>query len=281
LDVLLRARPDTGYRFDRWSRPLHDQGNPALVTMDSDVQITPYFKRVYKLTGSVTGSGTVEMNWGANTLLLPEAAAKDAAVVVLPMAEEGKVPVTISVQPSKSAIKWSLDSGITWQKSGDTKNMEPGRYTVVFQGVDGWQTPADLALTVAATDTAVTRTVSTNRVHDDGSYVELVAKPAAGNHLVGFRWPDGSVTTDIVTSIQMNADKSFECVFAVGDAPTTEGEGAVEGDAVEGDKPAASGCAGGVVLPPSGGGRGGDAMLLAGVACALMLLGRKAQSVRA
>ena len=243
LNVLLRARPEKGYRFDRWSRALGAQENPAIVTMDSDIQVSPFFKRVFTLAGSITGSGSVELNWGGNTLLLPEGP-DTASNPSVPAPEAGKIPVKISIQPTKSAIKWSMDGGASWLDNGVTKNVAPGRYTVVFKGVDGWQTPVDVPLTILDTDESVVRTITTNRVYDEGSYVELVAKPAADNHFVGFRWPDGTVTTDVITSLQMNGDKTFECVFAAGPAPTSEGEELVEGDVVEGDQPASSGCAG-------------------------------------
>lgn len=73
--------------------------------------------------------------------------------------------------------KWRLTSGpdTDWKEHGDTiTDLAPGSYTVIFQDVTGWNTPANIPITVIAEQTAVAT----------GVYTEGTPRPALLDNLV-------------------------------------------------------------------------------------------------
>jgi len=65
--VILKAIPDTNYRFDKWSGDASGTTNPITITMDSDKSVIANFIRQYKLTIASGSGGTTDPAPGTYT----------------------------------------------------------------------------------------------------------------------------------------------------------------------------------------------------------------------
>ena len=94
--------------------------------------------------------------------------------------------LTVTIEPSEAiaaGAQWSLD-GATWHDSGATLAAVPtGAYTIRFRAVDGWDTPADIPVTITD-DGAESRTGT--YVRQTGS-LTVTIEPA-GARSAGAQW---------------------------------------------------------------------------------------------
>lgn len=73
---------------------------------------------------------------------------------VVPFVIAGTIQGTLKVNITPAGIgAWSIDGGQTWNEGGASLNLDPGQYTVTFQAVEGYATPAAINTEVFADQT--------------------------------------------------------------------------------------------------------------------------------
>jgi len=73
---------------------------------------------------------------------------------VVPFVIAGAIQGTLTVNITPAGIgAWSIDGGQTWNAGGASLNLDPGQYTVTFQAVEGYATPAAIDTEVIAGQT--------------------------------------------------------------------------------------------------------------------------------
>jgi hypothetical protein len=131
----------TGVASGQWSInggiTWYDSGETITVTADS---YTVTFKAVDGYTTPESISAVVEIG---------ELAEKNAEYEEIPepTATDGTLVVTIT---GSSDGRWSVDSGVTWRRSGIGILLSPGSVTLSFKAVNGYATPADQSITIVA-----------------------------------------------------------------------------------------------------------------------------------
>ena len=116
--VTLYASPDAGYKFSYWSGDANSTSQQITVTMDGNKNITANFIPINQETGSVRVS------------ILPQGA------------------VTAGAQ-------WRFVGDTVWQLSGTIiPDISYGTYSIEFKDVLDWSTPANLSITISATNPA-------------------------------------------------------------------------------------------------------------------------------
>lgn len=70
------------------------------------------------------------------------------------LSESGRMVVYIGPADAVYAgAQWSIDGGGTWYESGKEVELAPGQYTITFNRVSAYQTPAPITVTVAKDET--------------------------------------------------------------------------------------------------------------------------------
>lgn len=105
------------------------------------------------------------------------------------------VPATLTVNleeggPAEAA--WSVDGGATWHASGESLTLAPTDYAVTFRAVEGWDAPANIAVSLPKNGAVVK---SARYVQWTGN-LTVTLNPAAGSawSLDGAAWHNSGVT---------------------------------------------------------------------------------------
>ncbi len=91
--------------------------------------------------------------------------------------DDGRLVVYISPADAIYAgAKWKVEGTDVWHEHGDTVQLDPGDYTLIFNRIDSYQTPGPVAVTITANKTTlVTSTQGAEYVYDPA-----MAMPGAG-----------------------------------------------------------------------------------------------------
>ncbi len=208
--VSLVARPDTGYRFDRWTG---DTGTIAdanaastTITMNGDYSITANFVDAdeYTLTIASTAGGEV-INPGEGTFTYYE---------------DTVVDLVARPNPGHRFDRWTGDTGaIADVNSRSTTITIDGDYSITASFVEAEEYTLTIASTVGG---EVANPGEGAFSYDDGTVVDLVAIPASGWQFVNWTGDVGTIgnVNSASTPITMNGDYSITANFE--EIPTTQ-----------------------------------------------------------
>lgn len=104
-----------------------------------------------------------------------------------------------------TAGRWSVDNGVTWHESGTTLTLAPGSYTVTYQPVAGYVTPAPAAATIVAgqvTTIAGDYVADVYNPYADWGYLQVTLTGTdAGRWTIdsGDTWHESGVTLYVLT----------------------------------------------------------------------------------
>ncbi len=98
-----------------------------------------------------------------------------------------------------SAARWSLDGGTTWHGSGASVTVEEGNYTVTFNDVSSWDTPAAQSVTLVRGES---RTLTATYTRHTGTLTVTIVGPATGAWSIdnGVTWNTGTSTVSNINT---------------------------------------------------------------------------------
>jgi len=184
-NVVLTAKPATGYRFDHWSGDASGATNPLTVNMNAEKNIIANFVKVYTLTELINpdGAGTIT----------PAAGGYDVSS-----------NLTLTAAPA-AGYRFDHWSGDVSGNSTSASILMDGDKTVTANFVKTY------ILSVSVSPTNGGSVTPSGGTYDTGTSVTLTATAATGfkfDHWSG----DASGTTATIT-VNMSADKNIQAVF--------------------------------------------------------------------
>jgi hypothetical protein len=225
VELTLTAIPETGYLFDNWEGDLTGPDNPAVLTMDSDKDITAVFEQegddgLWTLTININpdGSGTVQdpnvrRTEGGDTVVIKYNDGENATLDAIPNQgyafDQWAGDLTGSDDPATLVMDSDKEVTAFFGEDTDGDGLVDNRYTLTVD-VD----PAGAG--------TVDYLQLPNNEYAVGVEIELTPEANAG---YAFDYWDGdlsgSSTPDVV---KMDSDKSVTAVFG----PDEDGDGEVD-----------------------------------------------------
>ncbi len=190
--VTVSADPSPGWRFHHWEGSLVGSTNPATVTMDSHKAVAAVFSRVFELSVSVQGSGTVALDPPGGTY-------DDGTVVV----------VTANASPGWRFDHWEGALGGTTSPATITMDSDDAAIAV-FVRLN--------VLSVSVQGDGVVTLDPPGGAYDAGTVVTLIANPSPGQ--VFSHWEQALTGSANPATVTMSSDKVVTAVFIVYISPT-------------------------------------------------------------
>lgn len=143
--------------------------------------------------------------------------------------------LTVNINPSEAiaaGAKWSTDNGATWHNSGETLNLIPGKYTVLFNVLNGWKKPANKTVTIVCDEQSSVN--EEMELMDPGSLKVTITPQAAVDSGAqwsidnGATWHDSEENLDLPGGDYTITFRDIPDWYKPADIPVT-----VSGDSVE------------------------------------------------